>query len=168
MDTCTHQSDKAAELKSVLAVLMVELTRSDTSDMLRLLKREDLSMPRIAALSFVERHGAVSISQISTWLGLSLANTSMLVDKLVCQGLVTRAEDVNDRRHKRVELAEKGQTLVRELQATRVDAVVQRLLRLPPALLDRALDVLREMTTHLPLISANLSADAADELKVRI
>jgi DNA-binding MarR family transcriptional regulator len=143
-------TDTAAQLSELLDTFMTEVFRCDTTDMLRLLKREDLSMPRIAALNIVERQGAASISEICAYLGLSLGNTSILIDKLVCHGFVTRVEDVNDRRHKLVRLTEKGQALIQELRTARVNSVVQRMLLLPPDLLDRAVEVLRDVTEQLP------------------
>ena len=152
-------TDTTAQLSELLGMFMIEILRCDTADMLRLLKREDLSMPRIAALNVVEQRGAASISEICAYLGLSLGNTSILIDKLVCHGFVTRIEDVSDRRHKLVRLTEKGQALIQELRATRVNSVVQRMLLLPPDLLDRVIDVLRDVTEQLPPSSVERSAE---------
>jgi DNA-binding MarR family transcriptional regulator len=142
-------TDTTAQLSGLLSIFMTEILRCDTADMLRMLKREDLSMPRIAALNVVEQRGAASISEICAYLGLSLGNTSILIDKLVCHGFVTRVEDASDRRHKLVRLTEKGQALIEELRAARVNSVVQRMLLLSPDLLDRALDVLHDVTEQL-------------------
>jgi len=153
----TDTTDTTVRLSELLSIFMTEILRCDTADMLRLLKREDLSMPRIAALNVVERQGAASISEICADLNLSLGNTSILIDKLVCHGFVTRIEDVSDRRHKLVRLTEKGQALIQELRATRVNSVVQRMLLLPPELLERAIDVLRDVTEQLPQSSVECS-----------
>jgi len=142
-------TDTTIHLSELLSTFMTEVLRCDTADMLRVLKREDLSMPRIAALNVVEQQGAASISEICAYLNLSLGNTSMLIDKLVCHGFVTRVEDASDRRHKLVRLTAKGQALIEELRAARVNTVVQRMQLLPPDLLDRAIDVLREVTEQL-------------------
>jgi len=139
----------AIALRDVLGQLVAEL-RWDGDDMLRLIKREELSMPRIAALHFVAKRGAASISEVSGCLDLSLANTSMLVDKLVCRGFVTRVEDSHDRRQKIVRLTEKGSALVEELQAARVNTMVQRMLQLSPDVLERAIDILAEIIARLP------------------
>ena len=152
-------TDTTAQLSELLGMFMIEILRCDTADMLRLLKREDLSMPRIAALNVVEQRGAASISEICAYLGLSLGNTSILIDKLVCHGFVTRIEDVSDRRHKLVRLTEKGQSLIQELRAARVNSVVQRMLLLPPDLLNRVIDVLRDVTEQLPPSSVERSAE---------
>jgi DNA-binding MarR family transcriptional regulator len=147
--------DPAAQLRTLLGLFITEVMSYDTDRILRLLKREDLSMPRIGALKVVERQGAASISQISACLDLSLGNTSILIDKLVCHGFVTRVEDTSDRRHKQVRLTEKGRALVQELRDTQVDNVVQRMLLLPPDLIDRAITVLGEVTAQLPHITPN-------------
>src|SRR5687767_105117 len=105
-------TDTAAQLTSLVGQFMAEVLRYDTDAMLRLLQREDLSLARIGALNFVERRGSASISEISACLDLSLGNTSMLVDKLVCKGFVTRVEDASDRRHKVIRLTDKGQALI--------------------------------------------------------
>ena len=152
-------TDTTAQLSELLGMFMIEILRCDTADMLRLLKREDLSMPRIAALNVVEQQGAASISEICASLGLSLGNTSILIDKLVCHGFVTRIEDVSDRRHKLVRLTEKGQALIQELRAARVNSVVQRMLLLPPDLLNRVIDVLRDVTEQLPPSSVERSTE---------
>src|SRR3954462_13342203 len=142
-------TDTTTQLSELLSLFMTEVLRCDTADLLRVLKREDLSMPRLAALNVVEREGAASIAEICGQLNLSLGNTSILIDKLVCHGFVTRVEDASDRRHKLVRLTAKGQALIEELRAARVNTVVQRMQLLPPELLERAIDVLREVTEQL-------------------
>ncbi|MBC8160113.1 MAG: winged helix DNA-binding protein [Roseiflexaceae bacterium] len=149
MNNTQHTSQRADELSISLSQFIAEVMRYDSDEMLRLLKREDLSMPRVGALNVVARRGAVSISDISVCLGLSLANTSMLVDKLVCTEFVTRVEDASDRRQKLIRLTEKGRMFVSEVQTTRVNQVVQRMLLLPPELLDRTIAVLADVTTQL-------------------
>lgn len=156
----TSHVNSATELSTLLDLFIAEVMRYDTDEMLRLLKREDLSMARVCALNVVARRGAASISDISACLDLSLGNTSMLVDKLVCHGFVTRAEDASDRRQKLIRLTEKGQAVVHELQATRVNQVAQRMRCLPPALLERAIDVLRDVTMQLPRIGTKVGAEA--------
>jgi len=167
MNNTTARTDIAADLRAVLRQLVAEL-RWDSDDMLRLIKREDLSMPRIAALHLVGRCRAASISEISGGLDLSLANTSMLVDKLVCHGFVTRVEDASDRRQKIIRLTAKGRALVDEIQATRVNTLVQRMLLLPPDLLDRAIEVLGEVTAQLPPVGANSGAAQPQQIEERL
>ena len=149
MNNITPQTDIAEELRIVIGRLVAEL-RWDSDDILRLIKREDLSMPRIAALGDEMQRGVASISEVSACLELSLANTSMLIDKLVCRGFVSRAEDASDRRQKQVRLTDKGSALIDEIRAARTQGIVERMLLLPPELLGRTIDVLGEVVAQLP------------------
>lgn len=140
-----------AELSSVLSVFMAQVMRYDTDTLLRFVKQAELTLPLLSVLSLVERRGAVSIGELGAGLDYSLANASLLVDKLVCQGYVTRVENASDRRHKLVQLTAKGQALLAELRAARADTMAQQLLPLPPDVLTRTLELFREVTAELTL-----------------
>ncbi len=140
-----------AELSSVLSVFMAQTMRYDTDTLLRFVKQAELTLPLLSVLSLVERRGAVSIGELGAGLDYSLANASLLVDKLVCQAYVTRVEHASDRRHKLVQLTAKGQTLLAELRVARADTMAQQLLLLPPDVLTRTLELFREVTAELPL-----------------
>ena len=144
----------AQEVSQAFNQINGELVRTSSAQILRLLQREGLSLPRVVALMFVERVGAASISDISQYLNLSLATTSYLVDQLVCEAYVTRVEDLNDRRHKLVSLAAKGKWFVDECQQTRIDELARRLEALPAPQLAAALDSLTDMLTHLASASS--------------
>ena len=62
-----------------------------------------------------DAEGGHSVSAIAEHLNLSLAATSHLVDRLVQRNLLTRAEDLHDRRLKRVDLAADGAALVERI-----------------------------------------------------
>jgi DNA-binding MarR family transcriptional regulator len=150
------------ELSGLLSVFMLETMRHDTDTLLRFVKRADLTLPLLSALSVVERQGVVSIGELGAKLDFSLANASLLVDKLVCNGCVTRVENVQDRRHKLVQLTDKGRALVNELRTARCDDVARQLLLLPPDVLAQAVAMLREVTAELQLCHA---APPAEELR---
>ncbi len=141
----------SAELSSVLSLFFAEAMRHDTDTLLRFLKRAELTLPLLSMLCVVERRGAVSIGELGASLDYSLTNAGLLVDKLVCQGYVTRVENARDRRHKLVQLTPKGQALLAELRVARTDDIAQQLLLLPPDLLTRILELLRAITDELPL-----------------
>ncbi|CAN5851268.1 hypothetical protein BH10CHL1_BH10CHL1_25120 [soil metagenome] len=139
-------SQKASDLFSRFAA---ELGRYSAAELLRLMQREELSMPRAVALTCLAREGVMSISDISTYLNLSLGNTSHIVDQLVCSGYVTRTEDANDRRLKQVTLTTKGQAFVAEIEQVRIEEMARRLQHLPAPLLASALTVISEVLDHL-------------------
>lgn len=78
-----------------------------------------LTMPQIAALHALMFEGPRSVTDLGTDLGLSMSATSSLVQRLVEQGLVSRTEDLADRRQKRVELTAAGRKLVERMLKAR-------------------------------------------------
>lgn len=94
----------------------------------------------------------LSGQDLARQLGVGLAAVSGMVDRLVAQGLVARAEDPDDRRVRRVELTAEGSTLVNRLR----DAGLEHLRRLLDRLDDEAL-------AALELVLGQLAAAAAAE-----
>jgi len=146
----TEETRLVKQVSDVLSRFNAEMLRYSAADLLRLMQREDLSMPRAVALKFLKCEGVASISDISNYLNLSLGNTSHIVDQLVCSGYVTRAEDANDRRLKLVALAPKGQAFVQEVEQVRIEELARRLQQLPTPLLETALRVISDVLDHLP------------------
>jgi DNA-binding MarR family transcriptional regulator len=95
----------------------------------------------------------LSGQDLARHLGVGLATVSGIVDRLVAQGLVARAEDPTDRRIRRVELTGEGRALVERLR----DAGVDHLRRLTSRLDDETLAAL-EMVLH------RLAVAAAEEI----
>ena len=77
-------------------------------DSARFVKNSGYSMPQFFLLMQVYRREHCGISDLSEHLETSNAAVSQLVDKLVQAGLLTRTEDPNDRRAKKVELSPEG------------------------------------------------------------
>lgn len=75
-------------------------------------KSTGLSMPQFSLLMRIYYGGGCGVSEISTYLDVTNAAASQLVDRLVQQGLIDRVEDPNDRRAKQITLATKGKTLI--------------------------------------------------------
>jgi|HigsolmetaAR202D_1030399.scaffolds.fasta_scaffold31638_1 DNA-binding MarR family transcriptional regulator len=142
--------EHAQLVRETLIEFVSEVMCYSAEDVLRLLKREQLNMPLIGILSLVRRNGASSISEISNGINFSLANTSMMVDKLVGKGLVTRVEDPRDRRHKVVQLTKEGEDLIHEYRLARVEGMVQRVLGVQPELQQQLIDVLQRLAKQLP------------------
>ncbi|MFO7168991.1 MAG: MarR family transcriptional regulator [Chloroflexota bacterium] len=145
----TTETGLAQQVGRVLGSLIGLMTQYSTRELLCLMQREDLSLPRLTTLMMLSRRGAASVSDISEHLNLSLGATSHLVDKLVDAGLCTRAEDPEDRRQKHIALTDAGRQMVDEVRRLRVEEMARRLEGLPEPLLASALDVLTAMDAHL-------------------
>jgi DNA-binding MarR family transcriptional regulator len=76
-----------------------------------------LSFSQLKALQYLSTAPApeLSLKQLGDQLGLSLPAVSRAVDGLVQRGLVTRTEDVEDRRMKRVRLTADAEALIARL-----------------------------------------------------
>jgi DNA-binding MarR family transcriptional regulator len=111
--------------------------RRTVRDMNALLRELQLSMPQMGTLHFLSAEGGHSVSAIADHLDLSLAATSHLVDRLVQRDLLTRTEDVRDRRLKRVDLSPDGVALVERINRQATAAFDELLAPLPSELRER-------------------------------
>jgi DNA-binding MarR family transcriptional regulator len=96
----------------------------DQGQQLRTIEESGLSMAQCKTLLAVAGPGASSepsqISDISDKLGLSMPSVSRAVDGMVRMKLITRIEDEQDRRVRRIAITSKGEKLVSELVSMRL------------------------------------------------
>jgi DNA-binding MarR family transcriptional regulator len=71
-----------------------------------------LTLSQFKILMLLSRHGSVSGSELAGLLGIGPAALSGMIDRLVLQDLVARAEDPHDRRVRRLALSRKGSALI--------------------------------------------------------
>ncbi len=81
-------------------------------DFARFMKDAGLTMPQINTLMRLYYQGACGISDIGSQLGVTNAAASQMVERLVQQGLIERAEHPDDRRAKQLTLTPKGQEFI--------------------------------------------------------
>ena len=120
----------STQLTQVLRRGMDAVAHRTMHDWSLFVKSTGISMPQFSILMQLHYHGTCAISQISERMDISNAAASQLVDKLVQAGLIERTEDPNDRRSKRIALADKGQELIQAGISERyrwVDALVESL-----------------------------------------
>ncbi len=79
----------------------------------------DLTMPQVRVMFALHRNGVSRMSVIASLLGVSLPNSTGLVDRLVEKNLVVRKTGTDDRRSVSCELSQKGQELVESLLYSR-------------------------------------------------
>ncbi len=93
---------------------MDTFTHRSMHDSARFVKNSGYSMAQFFLMMQVYRQAHCGISDLSEHLETSNAAVSQLVDKLVQAGMLTRTEDPNDRRAKKVELTEEGHAFIEE------------------------------------------------------
>lgn len=115
----------------------------------------NLTMQQLKVLLLLSRHDGIAAHDLGRHLGVTLATLSGIVDRLVTQGYVTRAEDPNDRRVRRIHLSPAGHETLAEI--TDLGARAQR------RLLDRLDDdTLVMLGTVLDRIAEAAVADAVE------
>jgi DNA-binding MarR family transcriptional regulator len=93
-------------------------------DFYRAVGELDLSISQIRMLHLLTGPvEAASLKAIADDVGLSMPAVSRAVDSLVQRGLVTRAEDPKDRRHKAVSATDEGRALADHLMETRMAGI---------------------------------------------
>ena len=88
--------------------------RESMHQTIRFWKESEMSMPQISVLMRLHHHGACGVSEVGTYLGVTNAAASQMVDRLVQQGLLERAENPQDRRAKQLTLTRKGGALIQK------------------------------------------------------
>lgn len=91
------------------------------------LVRAGISMPHFHLLSMLDRHGAMTMSQIADLLDVSVSNATGLIDRIEERGLVERFRQQEDRRVVQVRPTEQGTNLLREVELFK-DDIMQRIL----------------------------------------
>ncbi len=81
-------------------------------DFKRFMDDADLSPSQVGALMQLHRCGECGVSDIAEHLGFTKPAASQMVERLVQQGLLKRAEDLNDRRVRHLTLTPSGQMLI--------------------------------------------------------
>lgn len=88
---------------------------------IRYVREKGLSMSVIGTLHHLRKQDPVGVSDLSDHLGVSSAAASQMLDRLVEDGLIFRAEDPEDRRMKRITLTEDGRRILDESVDARIN-----------------------------------------------
>lgn len=83
-------------------------------DFFQFIRETGLSTTQLNTLMRLYHGGSCGISDVGDYLGITNAATSQLVQRLVEQRLLERAEDPHDRRVKQLTLTAEGRTLIEQ------------------------------------------------------
>jgi DNA-binding MarR family transcriptional regulator len=118
--TVVSPKDLAGELLDLWSHLM----RGSSQQMFAVLGELDLTMTQMKTLSMLDYCiEEVSVKELSERLVLSLPATSRTVDGLLRRGLLSRHEDLEDRRIKRVRLTDEGRKVVHRIVTARLQGL---------------------------------------------
>jgi DNA-binding MarR family transcriptional regulator len=142
-----QSSDTAARLGALLRHVFLY----DRGNQLRVIEESGLSLTQCKALlelgSLGEEVEPRPLGELAEAFGVSVPSMSRAVDTLVKKKLVTRLEDPDDRRVRRVAITPRGQKLVETLLVVRqagMEAFAQTLSATQRRKLDAAIDALMD------------------------
>lgn len=81
-----------------------------------------ITKAQLLTLYVISEAGELPMSRLACSLHCDASNVTGLVDRLVAQGLLTRSEDVRDRRVKALKLTPRGEKIMFELKASLPEA----------------------------------------------
>jgi DNA-binding MarR family transcriptional regulator len=120
------QAPSGAELAPDLYALIVYLHKTCNADLFAAMGTLDLTLTQIKLLHQLEQTaGEPTLKAAAERVPLSLAAASRAVDDLVRRGMVLRHEDAEDRRMKRIGLTDEGRSVIRRLNAARLNGLEQ-------------------------------------------
>jgi DNA-binding MarR family transcriptional regulator len=82
---------------------------------------EDLSIVQAQALMVIDVNPGINVGTLAATLSKDQASTSIVVDKLMGLGLLTRQTDPDDRRRAQLYLTPQAQPIVQHIEAARDD-----------------------------------------------
>lgn len=124
MQVSTSSPPGARELAERLLQLWKYVGRQAGGELADLLDELDLSLGQLKTLeTLVALPPEPSVKELSESLGCSLPNSSRAVDTLARRGLITRREDEDDRRIKRISVTADGRRALARIDALRTRAL---------------------------------------------
>ena len=114
------------DLAGDLYALVVFLHKNCNADLFEAVGALELTLTQIKLLHHLEDASReLTLKEAAELVLVSLPAASRTVDDLVRRGFVTRHEDSEDRRMKRVSLTEAGRSVIRRLNAARLSGLEQ-------------------------------------------
>jgi len=110
----------------------------------------NITMSQFKVMLILSARGGGSGQDLSAAMGVSLATLTGIVDRLVAQDLVSRREDPQDRRVRRLELTPAGADLIDRVITTGMDQQLRLLARLSLAelaVVAQAMDIILTAAT---------------------
>lgn len=105
--------------------------------------RFDSTIARFDFLSALDRHGPLTLGEVSQYLLVSNGNVTQLRTRLSGDGLIETEQDERDRRVQRVRLTKRGEGVFKQMakaHAARVDSLLGELTNADKQALTRLLD----------------------------
>lgn len=132
-------SNFADKINEIVPTFLKEFSRMQIDE----LYKGKITLPQFLILDFLDRNGPSNMKNLAQLMRVTTAATTGIVDRLVKSGYVKRGYDSSDRRVIKINLTDKGESLVRNVNQRRRQMVIKIFSKLPES--DRR-DYLRIIT----------------------
>jgi DNA-binding MarR family transcriptional regulator len=113
-------------LANDLYAVIVHLHKNCNSDLFEAVGALELTLTQIKLLHHLDdAESPLPLKRAAELVLVSLPAASRTVDDLVRRGFVARAEDADDRRMKRISITDAGRSVIRRLNAARLNGLQQ-------------------------------------------
>ena len=106
---------------------------------------QDISISQLQTLDALANEGPKSSSYLSQLIGVTSGGMTVISDKLVRLGLVQRINDESDRRVVKLEITDKGRTVLRDIHGKRVALMEKMYHKLDPEEFQQLLRIYRKL-----------------------
>jgi MarR family transcriptional regulator, organic hydroperoxide resistance regulator len=110
--------EKTKLIKEIIE-LQREVDRSRRQPTLDVWMSLPITIAQLKSLFFISNQGSSNLGKLAAALGVTPANVTGIVDRLLEQGLVSRKENIQDRRMLLLRTTDKGEELVANLREKR-------------------------------------------------
>ncbi|MFN5926716.1 MAG: MarR family winged helix-turn-helix transcriptional regulator [Roseiflexaceae bacterium] len=145
----TQERTQCQALAEVMHEVNNLLRAAGAADIMHYLQTNDISVPRYMVLRMLSDTEGVNISHVATQLHLTLGSTSQLIDRLEQDGLVSRHDDEDDRRIRRIYLLAKGREIIDAVRAIAIHSLQTQLSHLPASTVTELLTIMMHTRTLL-------------------
>jgi DNA-binding MarR family transcriptional regulator len=104
---------------------LVDLAAHRSGAVFALMNQASVTLPQVLLISRVEQFGSASLSDLAEGSTASVAALSQMIERLVQQGLLRRAEDALDRRRKVLRKLEAARSADYELGLVSLDGALR-------------------------------------------
>ena len=101
------------QVVEVMPLMFREFSKREGNE----LTRGKISFPQMVALDYVSTHRKVKMTELSKVLSTQLSSTTVLVDRLIEQGFLSRCRDESDRRVVWVSATAKGKKVISKIMS---------------------------------------------------
>jgi DNA-binding MarR family transcriptional regulator len=128
----SHNPERMKDQAVRLAQILTTLQRCFLSNLSKELDRGNVSIPQYILLGFLTQSARPTMGEVSQKMGHTMAASTGLVDRLVKMGLVSRANDADDRRRICVSITPKGNSVVEQVRSDVVTSLMRLMEHLTP------------------------------------